>query len=80
MPTGFKRTAIKKGKKMKPVIEDASQPRSADDESQFKVRKDIEDDKKVKPKDVFEGYKDDADRKWKGKKRAQKKGKDKKPL
>ena len=50
-----KKSEIARGKKLKPCEEDSSCPRSAEDKSQFTVPKDVEDDKKVKEKDVFEG-------------------------
>lgn len=55
MPT---RSQVKKGKLLKKVEEDSSQPRSAGDKQQFNVPKDVSDDKKVREKDVFEGWKD----------------------
>ena len=42
----------KMGKTLKPVAE--GKTRCASDECQFNVRKDVEDDKKVKEKDVFD--------------------------
>ena len=53
-----KRSEIRRGQMLKPAEEDASIPRSAEDTQQFNVPKDVEEDKKVKPKDVFEGYKE----------------------
>ena len=46
----------KKGKLLKPVYEDSGKPWT--DECQFNVYKDVEADKRVKPKDVFQNYKD----------------------
>ena len=55
MPT---RSQVKKSKLLKGVEEDSSLPRSAGDKLQFNVPKDVADDRKVKEKDVFEGWKD----------------------
>jgi hypothetical protein len=46
----------KQGKFLKVCKEEGDKPWT--DECQFKVHKDVEADKKVKPKDVFEGYKE----------------------
>jgi hypothetical protein len=46
----------KQGKMLKPHKEESEKPWT--DECQFNVHKDVEADKRVKPKDVFEGYKD----------------------
>lgn len=43
----------KKSKLMKPVINNGN----CDSPLQFKVKQDIENEKKIKPKDVFDGYK-----------------------
>ena len=43
----------KKTKYIKPIYDDGS----VDVPLQFNVKKSVEDSKKVKPKDVFEGYK-----------------------
>ena len=55
MPT---RSQVKKGKLLKKIEEDSSLPRSAGDKQQFNVPKDVADDRKVREKDVFEGWKD----------------------
>jgi hypothetical protein len=44
----------KMGKTLKPVPESASKPRCDTMTCQFNVRKDVEDDKKVREKDVFD--------------------------
>ena len=46
----------KQGKLLKPCKEESEKPWT--DECQFKVPKDVEADKKIKPKDVFEDWKD----------------------
>tara|TARA_R100001369_G_scaffold3070_1_gene9950 strand:+ start:1247 stop:1426 length:180 start_codon:yes stop_codon:yes gene_type:complete len=47
----------KKPKNIKPIFDDGGEIRP-DIVSQFNVRKTIEDSRKIKPKDVFDGYKD----------------------
>tara|TARA_R110001592_G_scaffold63597_3_gene195112 strand:- start:622 stop:897 length:276 start_codon:yes stop_codon:yes gene_type:complete len=47
----------KKVKKLKPVVEDASKARSSNDALQFTVQKDIEEHKKIKETEIFDGVK-----------------------
>jgi hypothetical protein len=65
MPKKFKKSTYKKP--LKPVVEDAEKPRSATDKCQFKLPEDVEKDKKVKPKDVFDDWKDPPKQKKKKK-------------
>ena len=57
MPVGqgyrIKKSGKQQNKKVKPVIMDYGDP---DPKLQYNVPKGVEDDKKIKPKDVFEGY------------------------
>ena len=59
MPVGqadrIKKEGKQKNKMMKPVL---YQYGTVDPKLQYNIPKGVEDDKKVKPKDVFEGYKD----------------------
>ena len=47
-----------KAKVVKSVSENASEPRSATDTLQYNLPKGVKDDRKVRPKDVFEGFVD----------------------
>tara|TARA_R110000796_G_scaffold9000_3_gene30963 strand:- start:849 stop:1115 length:267 start_codon:yes stop_codon:yes gene_type:complete len=47
----------KKVKKLKPVVEEASKARSSEDALQFTVQKDIEEHKKIKETEIFDGVK-----------------------
>ena len=59
MPVGqgyrIKKSGKQRNKQVKPVVMEYGDP---DPKLQYKVPKGVEDDKKVRPKDVFEGYKD----------------------
>jgi len=56
--TEYKMVKRKKAKVVKPVTENASEPRSAIDTLQYNLPKGVKDDRKVRPKDVFEGFVD----------------------
>ena len=59
MPVGTNEPIKKSGKTrnkiMKPITLDYGDP---DPTIQYKVQKGVDDDKKIRPKDVFEGYKE----------------------
>lgn len=68
-----KEATKKKVKKLKPVVEDASKARSSEDALQFTVQKDIDEHKKIKETEIFDGVKK-APKKAPKKKAPKKKG------
>ena len=52
-----KQATKRKVKKLTPVVEDASKARSSEDTLQFTVQKDIDEHKKIKETDIFDGVK-----------------------
>jgi len=66
MPVGqgyrIKKSGKQRNKQIKPVVMEYGDP---DPKLQYNVPKGVEDDKKVRPKDVFEGYKDPNKKKTK---------------
>jgi len=73
MPVGqgyrIKKSGKQRNKHVKPVVMEYGDP---DPKLQYKVPKGVEDDKKVKPKDVFEGFKEKKGKKKKVKRRRKK--------